>query len=538
MRQSYGVAIAAAASLIAIVVPVLISVELSWREGLANESSLTLSYARDVMHRSHEQVQQMRTAISELESAHYPPCSPPDVDLMRQIDLDSSYIQAVGRIQGNRIVCTSLGTTQPFDVGPPGLTTENYATERLIAHSPIGGDHPLLLVSKDGIAFFLEGSLTTDTPTEGPKIGMAVFVPSSPNHTILVARNDNLKPEWFRPIAKGGVITFRNSGYVVALVRSADSDVEVIAAAPESYTVKRVQHFAAIFVPLGLVCAALLAWAVTHIARIQFSLPSVLRSAAKRKEFYVEYQPIVDLATRRWVGAEALVRWRRSGSRIVRPDSFIPIAEESGVITLITQCVADIVAADLPKLIDIDPDFWVAINLSAPDLRSPGTVDMLKRILDESRAKPRNLKVEATERGFLQGKETHAILAAIRDLHIWTAIDDFGTGYSSLSCLQTLGLDSLKIDKSFVDSVGTDGATSNVVPHIISMAHSLKLVMVAEGVETEAQARFLERRSVHYAQGWLFGKPMRIDALYAGLKSQPKRQVAVSMQPNVFGVSD
>jgi sensor c-di-GMP phosphodiesterase-like protein len=195
------------------------------------------------------------------------------------------------------------------------------------------------------------------------------------------------------------------------------------------------------------------------------------------------------------------------------------VAEESGVITWITACVAEIVAADMPTLLKIDPDFVVAINLSVPDLRSAQTVELLKSMLKVKGVQSANIKVEATERGFLQGVEARDVLALIRALGIEVAIDDFGTGYSSLSCLQTLGLDALKIDKSFVDTVGTDGATSQVVAHIIHMAHSLNLLMVAEGVETEAQAHFLREGGVQFAQGWLFGKPMSLSSLCAELKA-------------------
>lgn len=534
MRQSSEVAIAVVIGLVALLAPILISVEISWKEALADERSVAFSYDNDVLRRTREMSQQMGSGIKQINQAHNPPCSPAEIELMRKVDVDSSYIQGVGRIVGDHIACTSLGTTDSIALGPPTLTTVHGLAERLGIKLPLA-DHPVDVVSQQGVAFIVDPALPLDVPAEGSDFSIAMFVPSSANHAVIAARGRQMPADWFKSIPQGSSLAFRNSGYIVTVVRAQSMDVAVITSAPESYAANRVRHFALMFVPLGLLCAIGLAWAVTHISRIFLSLPSVLRGAAKRREFFVEYQPIVDLETRRWVGAEALVRWQRSG-RIVRPDMFIPSAEESGVITLITACVARIVAADLPAFLKIDPDFLVAINLSAADLRSTKTVELLKSVLRASRARPANVKVEATERGFLQGKEARAILDAIHQLGIEIAIDDFGTGYSSLSCLQTLGIDALKIDKSFVDNIGTDGATSNVVPHIISMAHSLKLMMVAEGVETEAQAHFLSRRGVHFAQGWLFGKPISSASFCSALQSH-QSQRAKSVEENAVAIS-
>lgn len=525
MRHSAGVAFALAACTAAVVFPILISAELSWRQGMADESTLTLSYARDVLRRASETAGQVQQGIDRLEKANYPPCSPSDINLMRKIDLGSGYIQAVGRIRGNYLLCTSLGTTDPIPVGAPTLVTEYGTVERLV-RIPLGDDRPLAVISRENIAFLVDIALVMDVPTEGPNVSLAVYVPSSPGRSLFSAPHSEIRPEWLRPIAKGSTLTFRSAGNVVTIVRSPDRDIAVAAAVPESFVQQRVRQSALIFIPFGLLGAALLGWAVTRIAKTRLSLVSVLRTAAKRREFFVEYQPIVEMETGRWIGAEALVRWRRSGG-IVRPDKFIPTAEESGLITIITARVAEIVAADLPGILRLDPEFFVSINLSAVDLRSSGTIDLLHRILGSNGIRPRNVKVEATERGILQGQDTRDILAATRAMGIEVAIDDFGTGYSSLSYLGTLALDALKIDKSFVETIGTDGATSQVVPHIIGMAQTLKLKIVAEGVENEMQAQTLKSQGVHQAQGWLFGRPMPIAMLLAALQSNALRKPRV-----------
>jgi sensor c-di-GMP phosphodiesterase-like protein len=238
----------------------------------------------------------------------------------------------------------------------------------------------------------------------------------------------------------------------------------------------------------------------------------MLRRALKDGSLYVLYQPVVDLESRRVVGAEALVRWK-SRAADMRPDYFIPQAEQCGMIQLITKQVLGMVARDMPNFLKMDPDFCVAVNFSAADLCDNRMIDAMDDFLRVSRARPENIEIEATERAFLQGPETAELIDALRAKGFTVAIDDFGTGYSSLSCLQSLSLDTLKIDRTFVETINTDGATSQVVLHIIEMAHSLHLEMVAEGVETEPQAQYLVKRGVRYAQGWHFGRPTDISRL-------------------------
>jgi len=274
-----------------------------------------------------------------------------------------------------------------------------------------------------------------------------------------------------------------------------------------------------------VLCGILFAWAVNYITQLRSSFPAILRRALKRKEFYVEYQPIVHLDSRRIIGAEALVRWKSPLANIP-PDHFIPLAEDRGLIHLITEEVLAAVTRDLPQLIAIDPDFEVAINMSTGDLRSGRTLERLNQLLYATGALPHNIGIEATERAFLHHSETAQLIGTLRSRGFRVSIDDFGTGYSSLACLQSLSLDTLKIDKAFVETINTDGATSQVVVHIIEMARSLHLQTIAEGVETEAQAEFLRRRGVRYAQGWLFGKSMPVASLLKKLTASTTDSVA------------
>jgi sensor c-di-GMP phosphodiesterase-like protein len=202
------------------------------------------------------------------------------------------------------------------------------------------------------------------------------------------------------------------------------------------------------------------------------------------------------------------------------------------LIKRITQWVVHRVTNDAREIFSFNSRFRISINLSAADFHSDITLNLFRDLLRDTGAQAGSVVVEVTERGLSERQRASAVMQALRASGVRIAIDDFGTGYSSLSYLESFELDYLKIDKSFVDTVGTEAATSQVVTHVIEMAKTLKLEMIAEGVETQAQADFLRGRGVQYAQGFLFSKPLPLPEL---LRLIPRASSAANPEPTKSG---
>lgn len=307
--------------------------------------------------------------------------------------------------------------------------------------------------------------------------------------------------------------SFFDGQFIVAARSSAKLGVTAYAALPGNRLASRIRQLTWLLVSIGAASGLLVISAMWYTIKQKLSMRSLLKSAMKTSEIYVVYQPVVDLSTREWIGAEALVRWRRPDGSNIRPDIFVPIAEETGLIQEMTKRIMETVANDSLVILEKSPRFHIAINLSGIDLESNTIIETLRRLLKHKHFRAKNLLLEATERTLLRAHLANQVLTEIRSMGVAVAIDDFGTGYSSLAYLTELKFDYLKIDKSFVDSIETNSATSHVILHIIKMAHALKLSIIAEGVESENQARFLKENGVQFAQGWLFAKPMPVTDL-------------------------
>jgi diguanylate cyclase (GGDEF)-like protein len=261
-----------------------------------------------------------------------------------------------------------------------------------------------------------------------------------------------------------------------------------------------------------------------ELAARRLALETNLRRAIQNEEFLLHYQPRVSVDSLAITGVEALVRWQHPQLGLVSPSEFIPLAEDTGLILPIGEWV-------LRKACEQNRRWQqegfapirMAVNISARQFHDQDLSETVIRILHESQLAPNYLDLELTESSIMQNAEFAAgVLTRWKNMGINISIDDFGTGFSSLASLKRLPIDALKIDQSFVRDATTDQDDAEIVMAITTLAHNLRLKVVAEGVETEEQLRFLQLLRCDEIQGFFFSKPLPADALVSLFDSVPK----------------
>jgi diguanylate cyclase (GGDEF)-like protein/PAS domain S-box-containing protein len=250
-------------------------------------------------------------------------------------------------------------------------------------------------------------------------------------------------------------------------------------------------------------------------ARVRLDLETQLHQALLEEQFVVYYQPQVELRSLEIVGVEALVRWVHPERGLLAPLEFIPLAEETGLIAALDRLVLNAACASIGSLMaSSGRSLRLAVNLSARELGSVGLAAGVAQILKDSGFAPSLLEIEVTETAAMaQSDVASGAVTALKSLGVTVALDDFGTGYSSLSHLQGLAVQRLKIDRAFVRDLPGNTDSAAIADAVISLAHSLGIGVLAEGVETDEQLGFLRERGCNEAQGFLFGRPMPIEVL-------------------------
>ncbi len=249
----------------------------------------------------------------------------------------------------------------------------------------------------------------------------------------------------------------------------------------------------------------------------QAKFEAELPFAIERGELSMHYQPIISLTDGSLTGFEALLRWNHHKLGFVPPAKFIPIAENTGLIIPITNWILSETCrqiAEWQNLSFATKELMVSVNISGKHLSNTHLINDVKKALGEANLSPSSLKLEITESAAMENAEqTIEILAVLKELGVQLSIDDFGTGYSSLSYLHRFPIDTLKVDRSFVNSVGENGEDFEILQTIVSLAKNLKMRVIAEGIETESQLNILKNLGCEYGQGYLMSKPLPKDAM-------------------------
>jgi sensor c-di-GMP phosphodiesterase-like protein len=497
-------------------VPIGTAINLAQRQAVQREDELVLSSARLALARSDETGDQIRDAariVNGLTGALA--CSDHGLDVMRKLDLGSTLLQGVGWMDGDRMRCSSFSGNRPFDLGP----TEFVSTKGMVFRTGvtlIDPAVPYVAIQAGSAVGIVHKDLALSFVEAVPGLNVAVFSWSHRNP--IISRGIIAAPLLKGELNDEGV--FRTDGQIVGVVRSKRYDTGAVAVLPAGHAADYAAQAARILVPIGLLVGLALSALLNYVLRSRWSMRSLIRTALRRREFYLVYQPVVELATGRMIGVEALIRWRRANGEVLTPEMFIPEAEQAGLVTCITARVLDLLGEDAKHILRMAPDFHFAVNFSAADMHRTDILEEVKALVDRSGIARTSLIVEATEQSVVNVDRARETMRALRTAGVRVAIDDFGTGYSSLAYLAQLEIDFLKIDRLFVHSLGTCAATSQVAARIIEMAKDLDLRIIAEGVETRQQELLLRSLGVEYAQGYLYDRPLAIDELLPRLGAQ------------------
>lgn len=503
MKRQRIISVTVLLVLLSATLPIGLSYYLAWRLALAREEGRLSQLAALSIRRTETAFDEAHGILLSMAASRLSPCSPAHLAQMRALVLTSHYIVELGRFQQGRLSCTSWGqlrNTIPQRTADFVVKRGISVTTRLL---PLANPQRPLMALQLGEYNVLINPDTLADINIPPGLQLAI---GTPDGQILSSTGTAAEHLLIDPTAK------REPGDLmlsqVLFGRDRRGDWSAVVTEPVAYLRGPLAAARWQLVPVGIAMALLLVGAVLWVSRRRLSPLARLGIAVQRGEFIVHYQPIIALDSGACVGAEALVRWQQPDGVLVPPDAFIPLAEQSGLILPITDLVVAKVLRELGPTLAADPALHVAINVSADDIKSGRVQGVLAQALRGTGVDSGQLWVEATERSLMDIDAARTTITHLRGAGHTVSIDDFGTGYSSLQYLQGLPLDALKIDKSFVDTIGTHSATSAVTAHIIEMAKTLRLRTIAEGVERQEQLDYLRAHGVDLAQGWLFSRAL------------------------------
>lgn len=504
--------------ILSILVPIILSIWLAHYQAKKDFISALNIYGQRIIMRTERVATRATTALKEIDAYKGTPCSQEHLQAMRRISYTMPDIQEVLWLDGQRPLCSSLESKSSNMFFPPHhrRTHDGYRTW-LTAQNDLGIHHYMVAIASANHMVMVDpASLVDVIPFDSWTIHAAIMASET---GAVIAKNHSFDLSLWKKARHDGVQSFLHDGVLYDIREYPNLGISLLVWSSAEPLTQSWHRQLLIWLPVGMVISVIGALVIMRILRHLQSPYHRMRDAINTRAIQVYYQPIVSLRTGHIVGAEALARWPQPDGSFLSPDIFIPLAEQSGLTQRLTSLVMERVFEDLGPWLKLHPDQHISINLAPEDLSSSVLSMTLTHLLQRSGVIPSQIALELTERSFADPVTSLPIIQAWRQAGHAIYIDDFGTGYSSLSYLQDLDIDVLKIDKSFVDAL----EYKTVTPYIIEMAKTLKLSMVAEGIETPGQQEWLFRHGVQFGQGWLYSKALPKEAFMAWAESHLAR---------------
>ncbi|TDG05851.1 EAL domain-containing protein [Paraburkholderia guartelaensis] len=515
---------------LATLVPVFTSLYVADKDVQRRDRADLREFAEKAVMRTDLVTYQAFAALSDLDREPGTPCSQSSLEQAARVIYNYRYVQDAGAYADGHYLCSPLlgdARNKDLTLPPPDYRSEDGYLVWFEQKSPLSDVRKDIQFGRNGHYVSIDPGSYVDLIDPARRPIAVIQVATGRLLAVSAGADpDDMLDAW----KHSGNVNSSDWNYAVA--RSSTRPLAVVVKSPRSSVAGDWPKLLAAWLTIGVFAGAALGWLAYKRVSRQLSFPATLQWAIARRKIDVVFQPIVRLADNQCAGAEALVRWTLNG-RAISPEVFVRVAEDNHLIQPLTDLVLEKTITQLGKLLTANPAFYVSINVSGEDLQSLRFLNLLTASLEGTGIAPAQIRIEATERSFMNAESTRGGIAAFRAAGHPIYIDDFGTGYSSLSYLQTFEIDVLKIDKSFVDTIVQDTASSVVAPHIISMAHELGLEIVAEGVETGAQVTWLRNKGVQYGQGWYYSKALSATELAKWLGKHRAPREADSMPANL-----
>lgn len=450
---------------------------------------------------------ELRTVLAAMGASQRSPCSGDEIGYFRALIFESDFLKDAGRMRNGQIECSAaLGEVAK----PGGESDADFAqqdgTSLYMNLSQYRNSYLKVLTLQFG-DFFVAFTPYTRMHLEQPPMHYTETAIDAPTqkHGLLLgetppANGPFLNTESLTRVGDSLYATQCSIRYFNC-VAAYTSIPEVIKANPGKFSG---------CIALCGILSALTGFVFSLLYRRNKSVEQQLRRAIAKDKLRVMYQPIVNLASRRIVGAEALVSWTDEEGDAVGPDVFVKLAEERGFVGELTKLVVRHAVKEFGAMLRDNPDFRLSINVTASDLSDAEFLPMLEQSLKQAAVSSRSIAIEITESSTARHDLAQETILRLRSRGHSVHIDDFGTGYSSLSYLHDLSVDAIKIDRAFTQAIGTGSVMVSILPQIVAITEALNLELIVEGVETEEQANYFANASGQtLAQGWLFGRPVR-----------------------------